>query len=119
MAERFFWLHSCGHVMEIIPDLIEIGVDILDPVQVRANDQATAKRLYGDKICFMGGIDTQHLLTEGTPEEIAAEVRERIRMLAPGGGYILAPDTLIPVPEANYRAYLEAGERYGRYPLAA
>jgi uroporphyrinogen decarboxylase len=114
-----FWLHSCGHVMEIIPDLIEIGVDILDPVQVRANDQAQAKRLYGDKICFMGGIDTQHLLTEGTPDAIAAEVRERIRMLAPGGGYILAPDTLIPVPEANYRAYLEAGERHGRYPLAA
>ena len=114
-----FWLHSCGHVMEIIPDLIEIGVDILDPVQVRANDQATAKRLYGDKICFMGGIDTQHLLTEGTPVEIITEVRERITMLAPGGGYILAPDTLIPVPEDNYRAYLEAGERYGRYPLAA
>lgn len=113
----FFWLHSCGHVMEIIPDLIEIGVDVLDPVQVRANDQAKAKRLYGDKICFMGGIDTQHLLSLGTPEEIAAAVRERIRLLAPGGGYILAPDTLIPVPSANYRAYLDAGERYGRYPL--
>jgi uroporphyrinogen decarboxylase len=113
----FFWLHSCGHVMEIIPDLIEIGVDILDPVQVRANDQAAAKRLYGDKICFMGGIDTQHLLTEGTPEEIVAAVRERIRMLAPGGGYILAPDTLIPVPAANYRAYLEAGAWYGKYPV--
>jgi uroporphyrinogen decarboxylase len=115
----FFWLHSCGHVMEIIPDLIEIGVDILDPVQVRANDQAEAKRLFGDRICFMGGIDTQHLLTEGTPEEIARSVRERIRMLAPGGGYILAPDTLIPVPQANYRAYLEAGECYGKYPIEA
>ncbi len=113
----FFWLHSCGHVMEIIPDLIEIGVDVLDPVQVRANDQAEAKRLYGDKICFMGGIDTQHLLSLGTPEEIATEVRERIRVLAPGGGYILAPDTLIPVPPANYRAYLDAGERYGRLPV--
>ena len=113
----YFWLHSCGHVMEIIPDLIEIGVDVLDPVQVRANDQALAKRLYGDQITFMGGIDTQHLLSSGTPEEITAEVRERIRLLAPGGGYILAPDTLIPVPEANYRAYLAAGERYGRYPL--
>lgn len=113
----FFWLHSCGRVMEIIPDLIEIGVDILDPVQVRANDQAEAKRLYGDKICFMGGIDTQHLLTMGTAAEITMVVRERIKMLAPGGGYILAPDTLIPVPPANYQAYLEAGERYGKYPL--
>ena len=115
----FFWLHSCGRVMEIIPDLIEIGVDILDPVQVRANDQAEAKRLYGDKICFMGGIDTQHLLTEGTPEEITVAVQERIRMLAPGGGYILAPDTLLPVPQANYQAYLEAGARHGRYPVQA
>ncbi|MCO6453258.1 MAG: hypothetical protein J5I90_20925 [Caldilineales bacterium] len=108
-----FWLHSCGHVMEIV----EIGVDVLDPVQVRANDQAEAQRLYGDKICFMGGIDTQHLLTQDTPEEITAEVRERIRLLAPGGGFILAPDTLIPVPQVNYRAYLEAGEKYGRYAL--
>jgi len=113
----FFWLHSCGRVMEIIPDLIEIGVDILDPVQVHANDQAEAKRLYGDKICFMGGIDTQHLLSLGTPEEVTTGVRDCIRLLAPGGGHILAPDTLIPVPPANYRAYLAAGERYGKYPL--
>jgi uroporphyrinogen decarboxylase len=65
----------------------------------------------------MGGIDTQHLLTLGTPEEIQAEVRSRIQMLGPGGGYILAPDTLIPTSEENYHAYLEAGERYGRYPI--
>jgi uroporphyrinogen decarboxylase len=113
----WFWLHSCGHVMEILSDLVEIGVDILDPVQVRANDQALAKRLYGDRLCFMGGIDTQQLLTQGTPEQVADEVKARIGMLGPGGGYILAPDTLIPVPEANYYAYLEAGERFGRYPL--
>lgn len=114
-----FWLHSCGHVMEIIPDLIEIGVDILDPVQVRANDQAAVKRLYGDRICLMGGIDTQHLLTEATPGEVASAVRSCIRVLAPGAGYILAPDTLITVPEENYRAYLESGAKYGRYPLQA
>ena len=112
----FFWLHSCGHVMEIIPDLIEIGVDVLDPVQVHANDQAEFKRMYGDNICLMGGVDTQYLLTQGTPGEITKEVRDRISLLAPGGGFILAPDTLIPVPPANYQAYLNAGERYGRYP---
>jgi uroporphyrinogen decarboxylase len=112
-----FWLHSCGRVMEILGDLVEIGVEILDPIQVRANDQAEAKRLYGDKICIVGGIDTQHLFTDGTPEEVTAAVRERITMLAPGGGFILAPDTLVPVPPANYLAYLDAGARYGRYPL--
>jgi uroporphyrinogen decarboxylase len=112
-----FWLHSCGHIMEIVPDLVEIGVDILDPVQVRANNQADVKRRYGDQICLMGGIDTQQLLTLGTPDEIAEGVRAAAEVLAPGGGFILAPDTLIPVPEANYQAYLEAGERYGRYPV--
>ena len=116
-AGLMVWLHSCGHVMDIVPDLIEIGLDVLDPVQVRANDQAQFKRLYGDRLCLMGGIDTQDLLAWGTPDEITAEVRERIRLLGPGSGYILAPDTLLPVPEANYRAYLAAGERYGRYPL--
>jgi uroporphyrinogen decarboxylase len=112
-----FWLHSCGHIMEILPDLIEIGVDVVDPVQANANDQAEFKRSYGDKLCFMGGIDTQHTLTLGSLKEIAAEVEKRIQLMGPGGGFILAPDTLIPVPEANYRAYLEAGARYGRYPL--
>ena len=111
----FFWLHSCGHVMEILPDLVEIGVDILDPVQVQANDQAAAKRLYGDRLCLMGGMDTQYVLTLGTPEEVEAEVKARIELLAPGAGFILAPDTLITMPEANYQAYLAAGARYGRY----
>jgi uroporphyrinogen decarboxylase len=113
----YFWLHSCGHVMEIVPDLVEIGVDVLDPIQVRANNQAEVKRLYGDKLCIMGGIDTQQLLTLGTPEEIRAEVKAKIALLGFGGGFILAPDTLVPVPEENYRAYLEAAEAYGRYPL--
>jgi uroporphyrinogen decarboxylase len=113
----FFWLHSCGHIMEIVSDLIDIGVDVIDPIQVRANNQAEVKRLYGDKVCIMGGIDTQQLLTLGTPEEIRAEVKTKINLLGPGGGFILAPDTLVPVPEANYRAYLEAAETYGRYPI--
>lgn len=113
------WLHSCGHVMEIIPDLIEIGLDILDPVQVQANDQSAVKRLYGARLCIMGGIDTQHILARATPDEVISEVRHRIALLGQGGGFILAPDTLIPVPEANYRAYLFAAERFGRYPLEA
>ncbi len=112
-----FWLHSCGHIMEILPDLVEIGVDVLDPVQARANDQAEAKRLYGDRLSFMGGMDTQRVLSLGSPEEIIAEVKKRIGLMGPSGGYILAPDTLITVPEANYRAYLEAGAQYGHYPL--
>lgn len=109
--------HSCGHIMEIVPDLVELGVDVLDPVQARANDHAILKRLYGDKISFMGGVDTQDVLTRGTPEEVETHVRERIQLLAPGGGYILGPDNVIPIPRVNYEAYLTAGKRYGRYPL--
>lgn len=110
-----FWLHSCGRVMEILPDLVEIGVDILDPLQVRANDQAAAKRLYGDRLCLVGGVDTQQVLTLGSPAEVETQVRQAIELLSPGGGFVLAPDTLITVPEANYQAYLAAGERYGWY----
>ena len=83
-----------------------------------ANDQYEAKRQFGDRICIMGGIDTQHLLTMGTPSEIEEAVRERIATLASGGGYILAPDTLIPVPRENYLAYLRAAERFGRYSVS-
>ena len=81
--------HTCGSVYALLPDLIEIGVDILNPVQVSAaemGDTARLKREFGAALCFWGGIDTQHVLPHGTPEEVRAEVRRRIADLAPGGG---------------------------------
>ena len=116
-AGGMFFLHSCGHIMEIVPDLIEIGVDVLDPIQAGSNDHTQLKRLYGDKLSFMYGVNSQGALSQGTPAEVEADVRQCIRTLAPGGGYVLGPDNSIVIPEANYRAYLEAGERYGCYPL--
>ncbi len=104
--------------MEIVPDLIEIGVDVLDSVQAQANDLTEMKHLYGNNLFFMGGVDTQHALSQGSPEEVVADVKRCIRCLGPGGGYILGPDNLIPIPERNYRAYLAAGEQFGRYPLS-
>jgi uroporphyrinogen decarboxylase len=109
--------HSCGNVMEIVPDLIEIGVDVLDSVQPKANDRAKLKEHYGDRLSFMGGVDTHYALSQATAEEIEEEVKLSLRLLGEGGGYILGPDNLIPIPERCYRAYLAAGERYGRYPL--
>jgi uroporphyrinogen decarboxylase len=109
--------HSCGNVMEIVPDLIEIGVDVLDSLQPNTNDRAKLKELYGDRLSFMGGMDTHYVLSQGTAEEIEEEVKRCLRYLGGGGGYIIGPDNLIPIPERCYRAYLEAGERYGRYPL--
>jgi uroporphyrinogen decarboxylase len=109
--------HTCGHIMEIVPDLIELGVDVLDSVQAHANDQAQLKHLYGSDLSFMGGVDTQYVLSQGTPEEVEAEVKRCVRCLGSGGGYILGPDNLIPITEVNCRVYLSAGERYSRYPL--
>lgn len=111
------FLHTCGRIMDIVPDLIEVGVDVLDPIQSLSNDLPALTRDYGDRITFMGGVDTQYLLTLGTPAEIDATVRQRMRELGAGGGYIIGPDNRIPIPEENYRAYLNAIRRYGVYPL--
>jgi len=116
-AGLFAFFHSCGHIMDIVPDLIEIGVDVLDPVQAQANDHAQLKHRFGDRLSFMGGTDSQYVLSRGTPAEVEAEVKQRIRILGTGGGYILGPDHFIPIPERNYRAFLSAGEQYGHYPL--
>ena len=90
-AKVFF--HSCGSVRELIPDLIEIGVDILNPVQVSATgmDTPSLKREFGRDLVFWGGgVDTQRVLGNGTPDEVRAEVRRRVGDLAPGGGFVFA-----------------------------
>ncbi len=85
-------LHSCGSIKELIPDIIEIGVDILNPIQTHAAGMIPEelKQEFGDRICFHGGVDIQHTLPFGTAEEVEAEVRDRIRVLGKNGGYILA-----------------------------
>jgi uroporphyrinogen decarboxylase len=114
--------HSCGNVTTFIDDLVEVGVDALNPVQVSAlGDTQALKARFGDRISFWGGIDTQRVLPLGAPEEVEAEVRLRIRDLAPGGGYVVGsvhniqPD----VPTANIVAMAEATRKWGRYPLEA
>ena len=83
--------HTCGSVAHLIPDLIELGVDALNPVQVSAKgmDTKTLKREFGKDICFWGGIDTQRVLPFGSPADVAAETKRRIEDLGPGGGYVL------------------------------
>jgi len=85
------FLHSCGSIYPLIPDLIEVGVDILNPVQTSAKDMdpQRLKAEFGDQITFWGGgCDTQHVLPNSTPEEIARHVSEHIEIFAPGGGFI-------------------------------
>ncbi|TKJ30125.1 MAG: hypothetical protein CEE40_06250 [Chloroflexi bacterium B3_Chlor] len=116
-AGLFFFFHSCGHIEPIVPDLVEIGVDVLHPVQRHANDQAKLNREYGDHIVFAGGIDTQYTLTRGTPDEVRAEALEQIALLGEGGGYIAGPENWLPFPPQNAKAFATAVKECGKYPL--
>jgi uroporphyrinogen decarboxylase len=93
--------HCDGAIRSLIPALIDLGVDVLNPIEVGAKgmDPVYLKQVFGDRLCFHGGIDIRNTLPHGTPEEVKDEVRERVRVLGKGGGYILAsshhiqPDT--------------------------
>jgi uroporphyrinogen decarboxylase len=117
-AKLFF--HSCGSIRPVIPDLIEIGVDILNPIQVSATgmDSAELKKEYGDDVVFWGGgVDTQRVLGDGTQEEVRAETKRRISDLAPGGGFVFAAVHNIQgnVPPENIMAMWETLQEYGVY----
>jgi uroporphyrinogen decarboxylase len=88
----YVFFHACGAIRKIIPDLIEIGLDILFPVQPLAKgmDHAELKAEFGDRLAFWGGVDVQRILPFGTPEDVRRYVRERIKILGSGGGYILS-----------------------------
>ncbi len=103
----YYMQHSCGAIRPIIPELIDCGVDLLDPIQkVEGLDPESLQRDFGGKITFHGGIDTQWLLPGGTPEEVAAESRRFIDVLGQNGGYILAPSQGLQndVPVENVEA---------------
>jgi len=111
--------HSCGAVKELIPDLIDIGVDILNPVQVSAKgmDTKILKKEFGKYITFWGGgCDTQHVLPYGSTKEVKEEVKKRID-LAPGGGFVFNAVHNIQddVPPQNIMSMFEALEEYGKY----
>lgn len=118
-SEAKILFHSDGSIYPLLPDLIDIGVDAVNPVQPSAAnmDPAKLKREYGRNLTFWGGIDTQSVLPQGSTRDVVNEVRKRIQQLAPGGGYVLAavhniqPD----VPPKNIVAMLQAAYKYGDY----
>ena len=119
-AEVKFLLHSCGSVRALIPDFIDVGVDILNPIQVSAAgmDTAELKKEFGKDLCFCGGgVDTQEILPRGTPEQVRDEVKRRLDDLAPGGGYIFAAvhNIQADVPPENLQAMYETLQEYGKY----
>ena len=114
-AKLFY--HGCGAVFELIPHLIEIGVDIINPVQVSAEgmDSARLKRAYGDDVVFWGGgVDTQRVLPFGTPDEVRDEVKRRIDDFAHGGGFVFATVHNIQafVPPENIEAAFDTALNY-------
>jgi len=102
--------HSDGCILPIIPELIEVGVDVLNPVQPRSMDPARLKKQFGRELSFWGSIDEQHTLPFGTPEDVREEIRQRLATIGKGGGLIIGPThhVQLDTPVENVRAIVEA-----------
>ncbi|MFA6108780.1 MAG: uroporphyrinogen decarboxylase family protein, partial [Candidatus Latescibacterota bacterium] len=109
------WIHSCGNVVKIIPALIEMGVDVLNPIQPEAMDLARLKADFGSRLTFWGGISTQRTLPYGTPAEVKEESRQVRSLLGESGGFVFAPAQEIQgdVPAGNILALIEVARETG------
>ena len=112
-------MHSDGAVAQLLPDLIEIGLEVFNPVQpnVPGHDPADLKSRFGEELAFFGAIDQQGLLPQGTPEEIAEDVKAKIEVLGEGGGYMVAPAHIIQADTSveSVEAFVAAARQYGSY----
>lgn len=117
--DTLVFYHTDGGVTPIVPDLIEIGIDILNPVQPECMDIATLKHLYGAHLSFWGGIGVQTTMPFGTEEDVRESVRRLIEAAAGGGGLLVAPAHLIErdIPWENVEALVAAVRDLGRYPV--
>ena len=116
-AGAYVFYHSDGAIRPIIPDMIEAGIDVMNPIQWRCTgmEREGLKRDFGDQVVFHGGVDNQYTLARGTVEEVRSEVLDNIRILGEGGGYILAPCHNIQVvsPAENIVAMYETAYENG------
>ncbi len=110
------YLHSCGAVRDLIPDFVDTGIEVLDPVQVGAAgmEPKSLKKQYGDSICFSGGVDEQQLLREGTPGQVREGVFQLLDDMARGGGFFLGPTHNLQddIPTENIQAMYEAARDF-------
>jgi uroporphyrinogen decarboxylase len=112
-------LHSDGLIEKLLPDIVDIGIDVLHPLEpVEAQDQTRVKREFGDRLAFLGSIDISHAMP-GSREDVIEEVKVRLQQLAPGGGFVLAPSNHLQadVPPENVITLFEAARAFGRYPI--
>ncbi|HOD93401.1 MAG TPA: uroporphyrinogen decarboxylase family protein [Clostridia bacterium] len=109
------WVHSCGNVRQILPDLCDMGVDVLNPIQPECMDIYEIKESFGDKLAFWGGISTQRTLPYGTVTQVRAEAEKVITRMSSKGGYIAAPAQEIQddVPYENITALIDVLRHYG------
>ena len=121
-SKAYTWLHSCGSIYPFVKEFIDVGLDVLNPVQISAKgmDPKKLKSEFGDQISFWGGgVDTQHILPFAKPDEVAEHVKKLIKIFAPKGGYIYAtvhniqPET----PPQNIETIYKTAYKYGKYPI--
>lgn len=111
----YIFQHTDGCIQDIAGDLVELGCDRIDPCQPLANDLGMIKSKYGGRLAFSGAVDSQHVLSLGTPDDVEAEVKTRIEQLGAGGGYFCGPSHHVPFPEENVEAMIRATKKYGKY----
>jgi len=112
-AGKTVFLHSCGNIRPVVPDLVDLGLDILHPIQPEAMDIAELKREFGRHLSFCGGLGTQDLMVRASPAQVRAEVRRLQRTMGAGGGYILDSGITLQadVPLANLLAMIDEARR--------
>ncbi len=114
-----FIYHTDGNIAEIIPDLIDMGINALHPLEPVAVDICQMKRDYGDRLCLCGNIELATVLATGTKEEVIEDTRIHISQLAPGGGYCLGSSNSVTrdIPLDNYQAMINTAMEFGQYPI--
>ena len=108
-AGKAVFIHSCGKVQSLFPELIELGLDVFNPFQPEVMDPYEIKKQYGSQLCFYGGVSVQKLLPYGTPGEIRTEVKRLMEEVGRGGGFIVAPSHDMPgdIPLENLLAFID------------
>jgi len=117
--EMIVMLHSDGAITKFLPDIIELGIDVIHPLEpLLATDLVSVKAEFGKQVAFLGGIDISHAMP-GSREDVVAETKRRIAQLAPGGGYILAPSNHLQadVTPENVVTLFETARKFGKYPI--
>jgi uroporphyrinogen decarboxylase len=108
-AGRAVFIHSCGKVQSLFPDLIELGLDVFNPFQPEVMNPYEIKKQFGTQLCFYGGVSVQQLLPYGTPAQIRDEVKRLMQEVGQGGGFIVAPSHDMPgdIPVENIVAFID------------